>query len=334
VVIIARNEAGSIALALESVLTAVSGDPATDVVLVDSASTDGTVAIAAEFPIRIVRMRPDWPLSAAAGRVVGTRVTSGEFIQFLDGDMTLEPRWLEAALPYLAERPALAGVSGWWRDFWTIGGRVVVGEDQQREARERLVPWLPGAALYRRSALERVGGFNPYLVSNEEADLGLRLRHAGFLLSLLPFQIASHRTLPQNSAGYWWRRARNRALHGRGQLLREHWGTPLFRQAAAEHAGDFAAFAAALLAAAVLAAFSLLLRSPLPLLAGAVMAAGLFVAVVVRKGGVRAALLSVLGRALLAYGTFRGLFSRPRRSTDYPTDVEVVREARQRSASG
>src|SRR5205814_10040498 len=37
-----------------------------------------------------------------------------------------------------------------------------------------------GAALYRRSVLEHVGTFNPYLFSDEEPELYIRIRHAGY----------------------------------------------------------------------------------------------------------------------------------------------------------
>ena len=58
IVIIARNEARNIARAIESVLRAVENWPDTEILLVDSASTDETVEIARRYPINIVRLHP------------------------------------------------------------------------------------------------------------------------------------------------------------------------------------------------------------------------------------------------------------------------------------
>jgi GT2 family glycosyltransferase len=49
-----------------------------------------------------------------------------------------------------------------------------------------------GAALYRHSILEQVGTFNPYLCSDEEPELGLRIRQAGYRLLELDYPIVRH----------------------------------------------------------------------------------------------------------------------------------------------
>ena len=94
VVLISKNQAWNIARLVESVLRGTSSIPASEIILVDSASTDDTVQLASRYPINIVRLRPTQKLSPAAGRYIGYKRTRGEFILFLDGDMELIPGWL------------------------------------------------------------------------------------------------------------------------------------------------------------------------------------------------------------------------------------------------
>src|SRR3954469_7291895 len=57
VVVIARNEEGSIATCLESVLHAFAAR-SYELIFVDSASTDDTVLIASRFPAKVIRIPP------------------------------------------------------------------------------------------------------------------------------------------------------------------------------------------------------------------------------------------------------------------------------------
>ena len=94
-VVITRNQAWNVDRLLGSVLR----EPSIrEVVLVDSASTDKTIESALRFPVRVIQLRPDQRLSAAAGRHVGLMHTTGAQVLFLDGDTELHPGWLERAI--------------------------------------------------------------------------------------------------------------------------------------------------------------------------------------------------------------------------------------------
>ena len=230
IVVIARNEAENIARAIESVLQAVDCCPHTEIVLVDSASTDETVEIARQYPIDIVRLKPSWVLSAAAGRYIGMHYTRGDLILYLDGDMELITDWLDQAIPFLLARPELAGVTGYRRDIYRRDGKTV-GEQDERFGSEGYpveVSSFGGGALYRRSALEQVCGFNPYIISEEEPELCMRLRHAGYKLVCLPHLMNRHYCIPPKSLAGHLRRTRLNMFLGFGQNLRYHWGTSLF----------------------------------------------------------------------------------------------------------
>lgn len=85
IVVIARNEGKDIGDCLGSVLLAVEEAKkakvieTAEVIFVDSASTDRTVEIARGFPVKIIELDRNWPLSAAAGIFSGYRYASGTF---------------------------------------------------------------------------------------------------------------------------------------------------------------------------------------------------------------------------------------------------------------
>jgi glycosyltransferase involved in cell wall biosynthesis len=109
-VIISRNEEQNIERCIGSILDQ-GLTKAENIILVDSASTDHTVELAARYPVTILQLDPDAELSPSAGRFVGMDRANGEFIQFLDGDMILIEDWLGAALKEMTD-PAVGGGGG------------------------------------------------------------------------------------------------------------------------------------------------------------------------------------------------------------------------------
>jgi glycosyltransferase involved in cell wall biosynthesis len=229
-VVICRNEARWIETTLRSVLTAVAPFPGTDVVLVDSCSTDGTVERAATLPVRLIELRPDAPLSPALGRLVGQDATSSRYILFVDGDTEISPPWVQAALEYLDGHPHVAGVDGKLPEVYYDGDRAVGGSDDCFAAGDVAteVEGLGGNAIYRRAALERVGSFNPFIVCYEEAELAARLRQAGSVVVRMPVVMGTHRTGPRGSLKELGRRYRENLIKGYGQTLRVALGQGTF----------------------------------------------------------------------------------------------------------
>lgn len=238
VVIITRNEGKKISKGLESVLAATQAVDSCEILLMDSASTDNTLEVAQQYPIRVMQLGEGCFLSPAAGRHVGFQNTDGEFVFFLDGDMTLEAEWFAQALPLLQNDPQLAGVAGRCEEivFNPKTGEPIEHVDDRFEddTAETHVTHLGGSALYRRSVLEEVGGFNPYLCNEEELELGLRIRAGGYELQRIDVPMSVHRTIydsPENPSGLTWRQIRRDLRAGRyvalGQVLRQLQGNPL-----------------------------------------------------------------------------------------------------------
>lgn len=186
-VVITRNEEAAIGACLSSLVTHTTRLE-TEIILVDSASTDRTVEIASRYPVTIVRIDECQELSPAAGRYLGTLQATGKFIFFLDGDMVLIDGWIEAALAQFNEENVAA-----------VGGslyRVYPGEDPGFTHKNRYalgnVRYLAGSGMFRRDVLEKVGTFNPYVKGEEERELAFRILEAGFSLRRLDIPMVYH----------------------------------------------------------------------------------------------------------------------------------------------
>lgn len=221
VVVIARNEQNTVVDCLGSARAAL-GDRPHELILVDSASEDATVARAQTVSgVRVVRLPPYALLGPALGRYAGQQVARGDWLLFLDGDMTLLPGWLEAAEAVLLAEPELVGVAGALQHRLpdSAGGGLV--EHSYPEDRYEDADHLGGSALYRRCALESVGGFNPFQRSGEEEELGARLRKAGYRLRRLRTPMSRHHPKhQQQTPRELWRRLRRGFYYGNGQLAR------------------------------------------------------------------------------------------------------------------
>ena len=195
VVIIGRNEEQFIAKSIRSALAAAPELPGVEVIFVDSASTDRSVEIATQFPIRILQLRPEWPLCVAAGRYTGFRYSCGEYTMFLDGDAEVEKDWLVRAINFMDRNPKYGGIAGVLDEKYIDmngvdrGGRENV---RRQDVSKELIDCktLGGIALFRRLALEKAGTVNPHLPTAEDHELCMRIRNCGFKLARIPGRMA------------------------------------------------------------------------------------------------------------------------------------------------
>jgi|SRR5689334_4359139 len=169
-------------------------EPRPRVVVVDN-SSEGLGA-------ELVRDRFPWAQSVAFGENLGfgaalnraVREVPGDPIVFLNDDVSVEPGFVAGLTAALApEVGMVAGVllresnPGLIDSAGVIADRTLLGFDylsgEPVEALESAgTPLGPtgGAALYRRSAFEQVGGFDEAIFAYyEDLDLALRLRQAG-----------------------------------------------------------------------------------------------------------------------------------------------------------
>lgn len=325
VVLISKNQEWNIARLVESVVRETAPLPSREIVLVDSASTDRTTEIAARYPIAVLKLSPEPRLTAAAGRYVGYKQTTGDLVLFLDGDMELCKGWLEQALVVMHSRSEIAVITGGVIDRpKTFHAQTVdhieaistdtVGVDVRQGG---------GAAMYRRSVLEQVGTFNPYLYSDEEPELCLRIRRAGYRIFRLHRSIAFHYTAPADALSTLLdRRSRNLWL-GFGQNIRYFFGSPLLLPYLRER--GWALAPALLLCLGLFAVTVSGLTGHWGWLAlFGVLLALITIGIAIRKRNLKRALFTLLQRLLILDGTIRGLLLEPYDPAGFPGKYDVI----------
>jgi GT2 family glycosyltransferase len=199
---------------LEACLASVSSEMLDEVVIVDTASIDGSAdMVRAQFAnVTLIEME-NRGYGAAANRAVAA--TKAPFVLLLNGDTRLECGVARALGTYLEENPrvAIAGPRVVSRDgtadktarrFPTpfevlleesgLHRIPVPGLHRTAPERPTAVDAVLGAALaIRRTAFESVGGFDErYFMYGEEDDLCARLRAAGWAIHYAPVGTIVH----------------------------------------------------------------------------------------------------------------------------------------------
>jgi glycosyltransferase involved in cell wall biosynthesis len=174
--------------AIESALGQTHRD--TEVVVVDDGSTDDSVAVAGQYPVRLVA-QPNGGVSRA--RNAGAKKAQGGLLVFLDADDVLEPAFVERCWRVLsAEGPKVAYAYTQLRLFGTESG--IEASKPFRAATLARGNFVPVTALVRREVFDRVGGFDPsWSLGYEDYELWLRMLDRGYRGVLVPEVLLRYR---------------------------------------------------------------------------------------------------------------------------------------------
>lgn len=328
IIIKALNEERHIAAAIESCLAALDGMRG-EVILADSASTDRTVAIAANYPIKVVGLASVADRSCGAGVQLGFQYSTGEYVCLIDGDMRLHPQFLSAAIAFLKHH----------QDFAGVGGMIVERETGNFEYVKRAsavdFDRLPGevtrldcGGLYRRAAVEAAGYLGDRnLHGGEEFELGVRLRALGWRLARIAVPAIDHHGHAGNPYALLRRRWAARFAFAPGELLRATFGRDSFPLALRKLRRELFLFAAVHLWWLSLFAVPFLAGSfAVAATAFAALALFPFIAMAVRSRSVGIGLYSVAAWNVYTAGLWPGLFGRRVDPTRWIESV-VLREA-------
>lgn len=187
-----------------------------EVVWVDSASTDGSLAqVRAEHDwVRVVAL--DHNAGFRGGCRAGAEWARGEILVFLNQDTAAEPGWLErlvaafdrpevgmaAPLVTLHERPDRVNVAGNAFYFWGLYGSRGLGAPVDEYPREQELGAVSGCCFaIRRRLWDALGGFSTdydahdtgWHACYEDLDLGWRARLAGWKIVLRPDSRIRHK---------------------------------------------------------------------------------------------------------------------------------------------
>ncbi len=220
VVVIGRNEGQRLVRCLESISKGVG-----QIVYVDSGSTDGSLAVAIEAGAVAVELDLARPFTAARARNAGLKVLADnpqiQFVQFVDGDCSLNAEWLDTACEFIAQSDTIGVVCGRRREIlpnFSVYNRLC---DQEWDTPVGQARSCGGDAMMRLSALKKVGGYRETMIAGEEPELCVRLRTAGWEVWRLDAEMTLH-DAAMSRFSQWWKRAvrsghafaEGAALHG------------------------------------------------------------------------------------------------------------------------
>lgn len=228
IVVIGRNEGERLraclaALPLDRCLT----------VYVDSGSVDGSLELADSLGVHAAALDTSAPFSAARARNEGFRTLLGidpalEFVQFIDGDCTLQPGWLGAGVEAMDADPRRAVVIGQLIERHpeaSVYNRLCALEWASPAGDVRDYGALGGIMLVRVRAFRALCGFNQEVIAGEDSEFGVRCALAGHVVTKLARPMAIH-DADIHSFAQWWTRA-VRSGHAIGQRASLNGAGPL-----------------------------------------------------------------------------------------------------------
>ena len=182
-----------------------------EIILVDNASTDASIKIVRRFSsVRLLAQNENLGFAHGNNLAIKAADVESEWIALLNPDAFPKPRWLEKLLSAVRDYPefdvfgskllaaadpdVLDGAGDAYHMsglVWRMGHGVPVSSFPE-QVREVFSP-CAAAALYRRSALVKMGGFDEnFFCYVEDVDLGFRLRLAGYRCIYVPDSVAYH----------------------------------------------------------------------------------------------------------------------------------------------
>jgi glycosyltransferase involved in cell wall biosynthesis len=199
-----------------------------EVIIVDGYSTDGTVEIAKKYGCKVI-FEDKGTISYARDR--GLKYSKGEFIAFTDADCIVDKNWLNELLKEFRDENVVA-----------VGGPNITPEDDTEFAKcvgdvlsflskvgarygveggvVREIYHNPTCnVMYRKSILEKVGGFNHSLITVDDEELDYRIRRKGYRILYTPHAVVYH--YRRRTWRSFAKMAYNYGL-GRGQAIKLH----------------------------------------------------------------------------------------------------------------
>ncbi len=195
VAILTWNRRQQVKKAIESVLNQTYKP--TEIVVVDSASIDGTVdsLLATYDEIKVIRLHRN--LGCPEGRNVAMANCTGDIIYALDDDGWLAPNTLETCVSRFASNPKVG----------VVACRILPPDEKSSTATPDSLSetFSGGASAIRRQALEKCGYYpSDFFRQAEEGDLSLRLFDVGYTVLRCPEAVMFHERSPENRRNKWF----------------------------------------------------------------------------------------------------------------------------------
>lgn len=191
IIVPAHNEEAMIGKCLESVLA--DDYPFKEIIVVDDLSTDNTTAIAARYPVKIVRTRHK--LGPSSARNFGVKYSCGEILVFLDAHSIVSSKnWLETLVRHFDD-PRTGAVCGEIRgtneeSHSSFLNRCAISLFQKSR---HVDPFLCSAnSACRRQIFVQVGGFDKGIEWGGDIALTLKVKRLKLAIEREPEACVYH----------------------------------------------------------------------------------------------------------------------------------------------
>ena len=186
-VVIGRNEAQN----LQRCFNSIDREQFKQVIYVDSSSVDESIKIVEDNYkfVQIIRLKSNY-YSASLARFVGLKYVNSEYVQFLDGDMTLDKDWIKRSHSFLLKNKKVAIVHGYKFEYKDKNdlSKYKIKKDKANFQSD----YLQGSYLARTLLLKKTGFLDIRMTGEEERDLYVRIRNLGFQVWYIDYMMASH----------------------------------------------------------------------------------------------------------------------------------------------
>jgi len=222
-IMIGRNEGWKLTKCFESVFKTIEVNNLTnsEVIYVDSKSTDDSIKRAMKFPkIKIFQITGQ--CNAAIGRNIGAIESKGNVLFFIDGDMEIMPEFL-TEIYSMDKKLSYPFVSGLFQNYYYGSkGEFLYSENYCNLQKDTFQTTTGGLFIITRKLWLSVEGMKTKYTRSEDLDLGLRLAEHGTKLLRKNILMAKHHTISYNSSSRMWSILLNCGEFYRSVLLREH----------------------------------------------------------------------------------------------------------------
>jgi glycosyltransferase involved in cell wall biosynthesis len=224
VIMSAYNSSDSIERAISSILDQTFSD--FELIIIDDGSTDNTVEIIRSITDERIKLFQLEHSGLPTALNYGVSQANSEIIVRHDSDDWSSSDRFAQQVKYLEDDSELDLVASWHNIVGSDGTHFGLKQSATDDADlkkmlARRSPFCHGAVAVRKSALERVGGYNVAMLYSQDYDLWLRMAAEGMKFTCIPKPLYNYSITPESIAKGWYKMANAEAIR-RNALQPEH----------------------------------------------------------------------------------------------------------------